>query len=156
MNLINGKKKKKPKPRCAMNSTEDLKRLIKDSEIVGYEYKFYNPNTLTIETCRFKDFDPAIRVRYWTGQEEFESLFKHDSFNLSFKLGDRWILEGDRVNFDYEDSLSWSPNHTGFIKFEDWTFVIMEDKNTGCPIEYAKNIAVTSNIYTTEASHENR
>ena len=81
--------------------TEDMKRLIKDGKIIGYQHHFFeslsNNRMVIMEAERFPFSEQDIVTCISNGEC---SVFNYDSFDLGIKVGDEWWFENDKISND--------------------------------------------------------
>jgi len=134
--------------------TESMIRLICNGKIVGYIRRDAIGERFSKDGKKF-DKIPVSSMEVSCASHVYEDLnldiyiaVNYDSFNLSFKFGDKWVFEGDKVNLKYKDGLIIS----GTVGYEECFFTI---DGAWLPLfPDIKSITVIGNIYENEESHD--
>ena len=147
--------------------TESMTKLLREVDgklvIVGYEYKHKphhcgscendNNNNLIIEHSDNLEIFDMPHEHCQPILDNKDLYIPHDSFNLSFKFGDEWIFEGDKVELKISD-LDSEDTYKGEIVYEDFTFAFKGNEDIySNPIheymdaDFHTSITVTGNIY---------
>jgi hypothetical protein len=135
--------------------TESVIRLIYRGKIVGYEYR-HKPihcgkcavtnDFLIIEHSDDIEMFNMPHEQCQPVVKHPELYIPHDSFNLGFKFGDKWVFEGDKVKMIKNGGYV----AYGVVEYEEPLFII---GGWYLPnFSEIQSITVTGNIY--EARHE--
>lgn len=111
-----------------MAQNEEMKRLLKDGKIVGYEWHYVYEDFNEAGNMTISQTDDLSMVK-WYGVSP--NTIRYDSFELGIKVGE-WWFENDLIEVgEYKYGSRHEPAFTGILMFFDYEWIIYDIDSMG-------------------------